>query len=150
MNYGSLKTTEKGPHDRGATLRRYFRLPGWCPRPPRRCPGHRQRRRSAEADQGSILLAQGDLDRQHLQPVPVLLACLLEPTLIIVRRTAVISGFVVVPHRWVVARALGPMTATAQGPRATPEVLAVIVTLAVIGIMLHRFVHQNRKRLPPP
>jgi ABC-type nitrate/sulfonate/bicarbonate transport system permease component len=95
-------------------------------------------------------LAQGDLDRQHLQPVPVLLACLLEPTLIIVRRTAVISGFVVVPHRWVVARALGPMTATAQGPRATPEVLAVIVTLAVIGIMLHRFVHQNRKRLPPP
>ncbi len=108
MNYGGLKTTEKGPHDRGATLRRYLRLPGWCPRPQRRCTGRRQRQRSAEADQGSILLAQGDLDRQHLQPVPVLLACLLEPRLIIVRLTAVTSGFVVVPHRWVGGNSVRP------------------------------------------
>jgi putative transposase len=84
--------------------------------------------------------------------VAVLLACfLLGLTLIIVRRMAGTTGFVVIPRRWVVERTLGWL---GRGRRLSkdyeelPEVSQAMVTLAMIRLMLHRLVHPNRKRLP--
>ena len=114
-------------------------------------PGRRQRLGFAEEGQATLLLAQGRVHRQHLQPVPVLLACLLEPTLIIVRRIAGTTGFVVIPRRWIVERTLGWLgrwRRLSKDYEELPEVSEAMVTLAMIRLMLHRLSHPNQKRLP--
>lgn len=84
--------------------------------------------------------------------VAVLLACfLLGLTLIIVRRIAGTTGFVVIPHRWIVERTLGWLgrwRRLSKDYGELPEVSEAMVTLAMIRLMLHRLVHPNRKRLP--
>jgi putative transposase len=84
--------------------------------------------------------------------VAVLLACfLLGLTLIIVRRMAGTTGFVVIPHRWIVERTLGWLgrwRRLSKDYEELPEVSQAMVTLAMIRLMLHRLVHPNRKRLP--
>lgn len=84
--------------------------------------------------------------------VAVLLACfLLGLTLIIVRRIAGTTGFVVIPHRWIVERTLGWLgrwRRLSKDYEELPEVSEAMVTLAMIRLMLHRLVHPNRKRLP--
>jgi putative transposase len=86
--------------------------------------------------------------------LPVLLACfLLGLTLIIVRRIAGTTGFVVIPRRWIVERTLGWLgrwRRLSKDYEELPEVSEAMVTLAAIRIMLHRLVHPNRKRLPAP
>lgn len=81
-----------------------------------------------------------------------LLACfLLGLTLIIVRRIAGTSGFVVLPRRWVVERTLGWLgrwRRLAKDDEQLPKVSEAMVTVAMIRLMLHRAVHPNRKRLP--
>ena len=83
-----------------------------------------------------------------------LLACfLLGLTLIIVRRAAGTTGFVVQPRRWVVERSLGWLgrwRRLSKDDEELPEVSEAMATLAMIRLMLHRLVHPNRKRLPPP
>jgi putative transposase len=83
-----------------------------------------------------------------------LLACFLFGlTLIIVRRAAGTTGFVVQPRRWVVERSLGWLgrwRRLSKDYEELPEVSAAMVTLAMIRLMLHRLVHPNRKRLPAP
>jgi putative transposase len=83
-----------------------------------------------------------------------LLACfLLNLTLIIVRRAAGATGFVVQPRRWVVERTLGWLgrwRRLAKDYEELPEVAEAMVTLAMIRLMLHRLAHPNRKRLPAP
>ncbi len=83
-----------------------------------------------------------------------ILACFLAgPVLIIVRRAASASGFVVQPRKWVVERSLGwfgRWRRLATDYDALPEVSEAMVTLAMIRLMLHRLVHPNRKRLPLP
>lgn len=83
-----------------------------------------------------------------------LLACfLLGLTLIIVRRIAGTSGFVVLPRRWVVERTLGWLgrwRRLAKDYEELPEVSEAMVTLAMIRLMLHRIAHPKRKRLSPP
>lgn len=83
-----------------------------------------------------------------------LLACfLLGLTLIIVRRIAGTSGFVVLPRRWVVERSfgwLGRWRRLSKDYEQLPEVSEAMVTVAMIRLMLHRLVHPNRKRLSPP
>lgn len=83
----------------------------------------------------------------------VLLACfLLGLTLIIVRRIAG-TGFIVLARRWVVERTLGWLgryRRLSKDYEELPEVSEAMVTLAAIRLMLHRLVHPNRKRLPPP
>ena len=83
-----------------------------------------------------------------------MLACFrLGLTLIIVRRVAGSTGFVVQPHRWVVERSfgwLGRWRRLSKDYEALPEVSEAMVTLAMIRLMLHRLVHPNRKRLPAP
>ena len=82
----------------------------------------------------------------------VLLACfLLGLTLIIVRRMAGTTGFVVIPRRWIVERTLGWLgrwRRLSKDYEELPEVSQAMVTLAMIRLMLHRLVHPNRKRLP--
>jgi putative transposase len=84
--------------------------------------------------------------------VAVLLACfLLGLTLIIVRRIAGTTGFVVIPRRWIVERTLGWLgrwRRLSKDYEEMPEVSEAMVTLAMIRLMLHRLVHPNRKRLP--
>jgi transposase len=84
----------------------------------------------------------------------VLLACfLLGLTLIIVRRIAGTTGFVVIPRRWIVERTLGwfgRWRRLSKDYEELPEVSEAMVTLAAILMMLQRLVHPNRKRLPPP
>jgi putative transposase len=84
--------------------------------------------------------------------VAALLACfLLGLTLIIVRRTAGTTGFVVIPRRWVVERTLGWLgrwRRLSKDYEELPEVSEAMVTLAMIRLMLHRLSHPNRKRLP--
>jgi putative transposase len=84
--------------------------------------------------------------------VAVLLACfLLGLTLIIVRRMAGTTGFVVIPRRWIVERTLGWLgrwRRLSKDYEEMPEVSEAMVTLAMIRLMLHRLVHPNRKRLP--
>src|SRR3954467_5132613 len=86
--------------------------------------------------------------------LPVLLACfLLGLTLIIVRRIAGTTGFVLIPRRWVVERTLGWLGRWRRLSKDYEELLEVseaMVTLAAIRMMLQRLVHPNRKRLPPP
>jgi hypothetical protein len=86
--------------------------------------------------------------------LPVLLACfLLGLTLIIVRRIAGTTGFVVLPRRWIVERTLGwfgRWRRLSKDYEELPEVSEAMVTLAAIRMMLQRLVHPNRKRLPPP
>lgn len=83
----------------------------------------------------------------------VLITCfLLGLTLIIVRRLAGTSGFVVLPRRWVVERTLGWLgrwRRLSKDYEELPEVSEAIVTWACIRLMLHRLVHPNRRRLPP-
>jgi putative transposase len=84
----------------------------------------------------------------------VLLACfLLGLTLIITRRIAGATGFVVIPRRWVVERTLGWLgrwRRLSKDYEELPEVSETMVTLAMIRLMLHRLAHPNRKRLSPP
>jgi putative transposase len=84
--------------------------------------------------------------------VAVLLACfLLGLTLIIVRRMARTTGFVVIPRRWIVERTLGWLgrwRRLSKDYEELPEVSEAMVTLAMIRLMLHRLSHPNRKRLP--
>jgi putative transposase len=86
--------------------------------------------------------------------LPVLLACfLLGLTLIIVRRIAGTTGFVVIPRRWIVERTLGwfgRWRRLSKDYEELPEVSEAMVTLAAIRMMLQRLAHPNRKRLPPP
>ena len=84
-----------------------------------------------------------------------LLACfLLGLTLIVVRRrTAGATGFVLLPRRWVVARTigwLGRWRRLSRDYEELPEVSEAMVKLAMIRLMVHRLAHPNRKRLPPP
>jgi putative transposase len=84
----------------------------------------------------------------------VLIACfLLGLTLILVRRIAGTTGFVVLPKRWIVERTLGWLgrcRRLSKDYEELPEVSEAMVTLAMIRLMLHRLVHPNRKRLPAP
>ena len=86
--------------------------------------------------------------------VAVLVACfLLGMTLIIVRRVAGSTGFVVAPRRWVVERALGWLgrwRRLSKDYEELPEVSEAMITLAMIRLMLHRLAHPNRKRLSKP
>jgi transposase len=86
--------------------------------------------------------------------LPVLIACfLLSLSLIIVRRIAGTTGFVIVPRRWVVERTLGWLgrwRRLSKDYEELPEVSEAMVTLASIRLMLHRLVHPNRKQLPAP
>lgn len=86
--------------------------------------------------------------------IAVLLACfLLGLALIIVRRIAAATGFVLLPRRWVVERTLGWLGRWRRLSRdyeELPEVSEAMVTLAMIRLMLHRLTHPNRKRLPAP
>ena len=86
--------------------------------------------------------------------VPVLLACLLLGlTLIIVRRLAGTTGFVLLPRRWVAERTpgwLGRWRRLAGEYEELPEVSETMVKLAMIRLMLHRLAHPSRKRLPAP
>ena len=83
-----------------------------------------------------------------------LLACFLFGlALIIVRRIAGSTGFVVQPRRWVVERTLGWLgrwRRLSKDYEALPEVSEAMATLAMIRLMLHRLVHPNRRRLPAP
>lgn len=82
----------------------------------------------------------------------VLLACfLLGLTLIVVRRMAGTTGFIVIPRRWIVERTLGWLgrwRRLSKDYEELPDVSEAMVTLAMIRLMLHRLVHPNRKRLP--
>src|SRR4051812_1546727 len=86
--------------------------------------------------------------------IAVLIACfLLGLTLIIVRRIAGTTGFVVLPKRWIIERTLGWLgrcRRLSKDYEELPEVSEAMVTLAMIRLMLHRLVHPNRKRLPAP
>jgi putative transposase len=83
-----------------------------------------------------------------------LLACFVSGlVLIIVRRAAGATGFVVQPRRWVVERTLGWLgrwRRLSKDYEALPEVSEAMVAVAMIRLMLHRLVHPNRRRLPAP
>ena len=86
--------------------------------------------------------------------VAVLIACfLLGLTLVVVRRIAGTTGFVVVPRRWVVERTLGWLgrwRRLSKDYEELPEISETMVTLAMIRLMLQRLAHPNRKRLLAP
>ena len=86
--------------------------------------------------------------------IAVLLACfLLGLTLIVVRRIAGSTGFVLLPRRWVVERTLGWLgrwRRLSKSYEELPEVEEAMVKLAMIRLMLHRLAHPSRKRLQPP
>ena len=84
-----------------------------------------------------------------------LLACFLFglALMIVVRRAAGTTGFVVQPRRWVVERTLGWLgrwRRLSKDYEALPEVSEAMVTLAMIRLMLHRPAHPNCRRLPAP
>ena len=83
-----------------------------------------------------------------------LLACFLFGlTLIVVRRAAGTTGFVVQPRRWVVERSLGWLgrwRRLSKDYEELPAVSEAMVTLAMIRLMVHRLAYPSRKRLPPP
>lgn len=83
-----------------------------------------------------------------------LLSCFLFGlTLIIVRRAAGSTGFVVQPRRWVVERSLGWLgrwRRLSKDYETLQEVSEAMVILAMIRLMLHRLAHPNRRRLPAP
>jgi putative transposase len=95
------------------------------------------------------VFADGIYDR-----LAVLLACcLLGLTLVIVRRSAGGSGFVIVPRRWVVERTLGWLgrwRRLSKDYEELPDVSEVMITLATIRLMLQRLAPPNHKRLPAP
>ena len=84
----------------------------------------------------------------------VLIVCfLLGLTLIVVRRIAGATGFIVLPRRWIVERTLGWLgrwRRLSKDYEELPEVSEAMVTLAMIRLMVHRLIHPNRKRLPGP
>jgi putative transposase len=84
----------------------------------------------------------------------VLLVCfLLGLALIIVRRSAGATGFVVLPRRWVVERTLGWLgrwRRLSKDYEELPDVSEAMITLAMIRLMLQRLAPPNRKRLPAP
>ena len=86
--------------------------------------------------------------------VAALLACFLFGlALIIVRRAAGSTGFVVQPRRWVVERTLGWLgrwRRLSKDYEEPPEVSEAMATLAMIRLMLHRLARPNCKRLSPP
>jgi transposase len=86
--------------------------------------------------------------------VSTLLACfLLGLTLIVVRRIAGTTGFVLLPRRWVVERTLGwfgRWRRLSRDYEELPEVSEAMVTLAMIRLMVHRLAHPSSKRLPAP
>ena len=94
-----------------------------------------------------VVFADGAYDR-----LAALLACfLLGLTLIIVRRLAGTTGFVLLPRRWLAERTLGWLgrwRRLAKDYEELPEVAGTMVKLAMIRLMLHRLAHPNRKRLP--
>jgi putative transposase len=83
-----------------------------------------------------------------------LLACfLLGLTLIVVRRIAGATGFVLLPRRWVVERTLGWLgrwRRLSKDYEELPEVSEAMVTLAMIRLMVHRLAHPRRGHLPAP
>jgi putative transposase len=83
-----------------------------------------------------------------------LLACfLLGLTLIVVRRIAGATGFVLLPRRWVVERTLGWLgrwRRLSKDYEELPEVSEAMVTLATIRLMVHRLAHPRRGHLPAP
>ena len=85
--------------------------------------------------------------------VAVLLACFqLGLTLIVARRIAGSTGFVLLPRRWVVERTfgwLGRWRRLARDYEELPKVSEAMVKLATIRLMLHRLAHPNRKHLAP-
>jgi putative transposase len=93
------------------------------------------------------VFADGAYDR-----LAALLACfLLGLTLIVVRRLAGGTGFVLLPRRWAAERTLGWLgrwRRLARDYEELPEVSETMVKLAMIRLMLHRLAHPNRKRLP--
>ncbi len=95
------------------------------------------------------VFADGIYDR-----VAVLLVCfLLGLALIIVRRSAGATGFVVLPRRWVVERTLGWLgrwRRLSRDHEEPPDVSEAMITLAAIRLMLQRLAHPSRKRLPAP
>ena len=95
------------------------------------------------------VFADGAYDR-----LATLLTCfLLGLTLIIVRRLAGSTGFVLLPRRWVAERTLGWLgrwRRLAKEYEELPQVSETMVKLAMIRLMLHRLAHPNRKRLPAP
>src|SRR4051794_11697293 len=82
------------------------------------------------------------------------LACSLAGlALIIVRRLAGTTGFVVQPRRWVVETSFGGCgrwRRLSKDSEVLPEVSQAMVTLAASRLMLHRLAHPNRRRLPAP
>jgi putative transposase len=86
--------------------------------------------------------------------VAALLACFLFGlALIIVRRAAGSTGFVVQPRRWVVERTLGWLgrwRRLSKDYEELPEVSEAMATLAMIRLMLHRLARPKCKRLSPP
>ena len=95
------------------------------------------------------VFADGIYDR-----VAPLLACfLLGPTLIVVRRVAGATGFILLPRRWVVERTLGWLgrwRRLSKDYEELPEVAEAMVKLAMIRLMVHRLAHPSRKHLPAP
>ena len=83
-----------------------------------------------------------------------MLACFLFGlVLIVVRRVAGSTGFVVQPRRWVVERSLGWLgrwRRLSKDYEHLPEVSEAMLTLAMIRLMVHRVSHPNRKRLTVP
>ncbi len=83
-----------------------------------------------------------------------MLACFLFGlALVIVRRVAGATGFVVQPRRWVVERTLGWLgrwRRLSKDYEELPEVSEAMVTLAMIRLMLHRLARPNCKRLSAP
>ena len=86
--------------------------------------------------------------------IAALLACfLLGLTLVVIRRLAGTTGFVLPPRRWVAERTLGWLgrwRRLAREYEELPEVSETMVKLAMIRLMLHRLAHPNRKHLPAP
>jgi putative transposase len=95
------------------------------------------------------VFADGIYDR-----LAALLACgLLGLALVIVRRGAGVSGFVIVPRRWVVERTLGWLgrwRRLSKDYEELPEVSEAMITLAMIRLMLQRLAPPSRKWLPAP
>jgi putative transposase len=92
-------------------------------------------------------------DSVYNRPAALLACFLFGLALIVVRRAAGTTGFVVQPRRWVVERTLGWLgrwRRLSKGYEALPEVSEAMVTLAMIRLMLHRLAHPNRRRLPAP
>jgi putative transposase len=82
-----------------------------------------------------------------------LLACFVAGlVLIIVRRAAGSTGFVVQPRRWwSKGRSAGSADGGGcPGTMRRYEVSETMVTLAATRLMLHRLAHPNRRRLPTP